>query len=181
LGSASRPPTPDQPPGISEQHAVEVVHLVLEYAGEQIAAPDHDAAPPYVLALQLDSLGPTDLAVDARDAETAFDPPLRPRAAAKTRIDDRHRAGPDVGDDDTQRNADLGSGQTDPARPAHAEDHVGDELPDASIDHRHRSAPLSKDGGIGMSERNDRAGAAANSVEAALRQARRRSWPHRVN
>lgn len=158
-----------------------MVHLVLEDAGEQITAPHNDAAPPHVLALQLDSLSPTDLAVDARDAETAFDPPLRPRAATKMRIDDRQRAGPDVGDDDAHRNADLGSGQADPARPAHAEDHVGDELPDASIDHRHRSATLSKDGRIGMSERDDRAGAAADSVEPALRQPRRRSWAHRVN
>jgi len=158
-----------------------MVHLVLEHAGEQIAAAHNDAAPPHVLALQLDSLGPTDLTVDARDAETAFDPPLRPRAAAKARIDDRHGSGPDVGDDDAQRNADLGSGEADPARPAHAEDHVGNELPDASIDHRHRSAALSKDGCSGMSERNDREGAAADSVEPALRQPRRRSWAHRVN
>jgi hypothetical protein len=172
VGAASRPTPPDQPPGIGEQHSVEVVDLVLEHAGEQIAAPDNDAAPPHVLSPQLDSLRSTDLAVDPRDAETAFDPPLRSSAAEKTRIDHRHRAGPDVGDDDTQGNADLGSGQPDPACPAHAEDHVGDELPDASIDHRHRSASLSKDGCIRMSECDDRTGAAADSVEPAPRQHR---------
>ena len=51
---------------VEEQHAVEVVDLVLDHAGEQVVAFEHDLVAVEVEAAHRDALGPHDLEAEAR-------------------------------------------------------------------------------------------------------------------
>src|SRR5262245_39866476 len=98
---------------VEQQHAVEVVDLVLEQPGEDLVGFDLELVPVQPDAAQRDHLGPDDLEVHARHRQAPLVVGPLPGGGDDLGVDDRVRAFAHVVGEDPPLHADLRSGQAD--------------------------------------------------------------------
>src|SRR5215831_13102420 len=121
---------------VDEQHAVQVIDLVLNHLGSQPLRLERNRPSCLVLGRYTDPLAPLDVGEDARQGETTLLLADGATAIGDDRVDQRARSALAVVHyDDPQGDAHLGGGEADADLVPHALDHVGDDRPDLG---RHR-------------------------------------------